>query len=201
MNDILRKKPSQCRSVNTVETLLDTTAQILVEEGSRKLTTNYLASRSGFSVGTIYQYFPDKVAIIVALIDRQREQIRQSINQLLINHENKTAEEKIRMIVRALHQAFVLHRLPEQKLVRALILAAAEHGLPAPSGYVAQAVIEVWNASHEESASLNPAEIFVLTHMLTEVMRQAALRATPLLGSDEFEAAMLRMTLGFLQRN
>ncbi|WLS81073.1 TetR/AcrR family transcriptional regulator (plasmid) [Erwinia pyri] len=200
MIDIRRKEASQERSRRTVETILSTTAQILSEEGSRKLTTNYLASRTGFSIGTIYQYFPDKVAIIMALLERQREENVHHIDALLSNKEDIGAEEKIRLIIRSLHHAFSMHRLPDQKLVRALIHAAAKHGLPSPSGYIAQAIINVWVTTDSRSNPLNPGETFVLTHMLIEVMRQAALRATPLLGSEEFEAAVLRMVMGFLEK-
>lgn len=181
-----------------MQTILKATAQILAEEGSQKLTTNYLASRTGLSIGTIYQYFPDKVAIILALSEKQREETSRQIDALLSAKEDLCTEDKIRLIVHTLHNAFSLHRLPEQKLVRALILAAAEHGLPSPSGHIARTIINVCMASDEGASLLNSSEMFVLTHMLTEIMRQAALRATPLLGSEEFEAAVLRMVMGFL---
>lgn len=200
MNDLLRKNPTQERSRRTIETILDVTAQILSEEGSKRLTTNYLAQRAGLSIGTVYQYFTDKTAIIMALVERQREETGCVIDALIRRNESLCTAEKVRLIVRALHHAFAMHRLPEQKLVRALIQATAEHGLPTPSGYIAQVIVDIWMTSEDRTLSLNSSEMFVLVHMLTEVMRQAALRATPLLGSEEFENAVLRMVMGFMEK-
>ncbi|WP_177176653.1 TetR/AcrR family transcriptional regulator [Faunimonas pinastri] len=183
-----------------METILEATAQILSEHGSERLTTNFLARKAGFSVGTIYQYFPNREAIVLALIARQREEVGRRIRSALENDQKRTAEEKIGQIVHVLHEAFNVHRMPHRRLVQALMRVAAAQGLPSPPHIAAQAIIEVWREAGEDAAQPpNESEAFVLSRSVIEVLRQATLESSPLLGTAEFEQAILRLVLGFLR--
>jgi AcrR family transcriptional regulator len=62
-----RKRPIQARAAGTVEALVEATLQVLVRDGYARLTTTRVAERAGVSVGTLYQYFPDKRALVTAL--------------------------------------------------------------------------------------------------------------------------------------
>ncbi len=64
-----RKQPKQERSQATVEAILTATAHILTEDGYDRLTTNRVADRAGVSIGSLYQYFPNKEALIFALAE------------------------------------------------------------------------------------------------------------------------------------
>ena len=198
--DITRKLPIQERARRTIETILEATAQILADEGSERLTTNHLARKAGFSIGTIYQYFPNREAIVLALIERQRAELARRIETMLDSQRDDTAEEKIRSVVQILHEAFNVHRMPEQRLIRGLMQMAVAHGLPTPPNTAAQAIVRVWMESEDGKRQLNESEAFVFTRSITEVLRQAALQASPLLGTKEFEDALLRLITGFLYR-
>ncbi len=65
-----RRRPIQRRSRLTVELILEAAAQIFEERGYARGTTNHIAERAGFSVGTLYQYFPNKDALLVALTEQ-----------------------------------------------------------------------------------------------------------------------------------
>ena len=65
-----RKAPQQSRSVATVEAIHDATIQILLKGGVERLTTVHVAHRAGVSVGTLYQYFPNKQALLYAVLER-----------------------------------------------------------------------------------------------------------------------------------
>ena len=65
-----RKLPQQDRSKFTVDAILTATAHILTEEGYDKASTNRIAERAGISIGSLYQYFPNKASLIAALRDR-----------------------------------------------------------------------------------------------------------------------------------
>lgn len=67
----LRKSPAQARAVATFEAIVDAAAHILGEGGATALTTNKIAERAGASIGSVYQYFPNKQAIVRALLERQ----------------------------------------------------------------------------------------------------------------------------------
>ena len=67
-----RKQPTQRRAVATCAAIVEAAARILERRNPDELTTNRIAERAGVSIGTLYQYFPDKHAILVALIRRER---------------------------------------------------------------------------------------------------------------------------------
>jgi len=67
----LRKSPRQKRAAATFEAIVEAAAHILREKGARGLTTNAIAARAGASIGSLYQYFPDKQAIVRALVERE----------------------------------------------------------------------------------------------------------------------------------
>jgi AcrR family transcriptional regulator len=62
-----RKQPVQTRSRATTDALLEATLQVLIRDGYTHLTTTRVAERAGVSVGTLYQYFPDKRSLVTAL--------------------------------------------------------------------------------------------------------------------------------------
>ena len=64
-----RKRPQQERSRITVEAVLEAAAQVLERDGYADLTTTAVAERAGVSIGTLYQYFPDKDAVIAGLVE------------------------------------------------------------------------------------------------------------------------------------
>src|SRR5689334_12938801 len=67
-----RKTASQARSRATVEALVEATARILVRDGFDQASTNRIAAAAGVSVGSLYQYFPSKEALVAAVIARHR---------------------------------------------------------------------------------------------------------------------------------
>ncbi len=71
----LGKMPLQERSRATVDALVEATARILVREGFEKASTNRIAEVAGVSVGSLYQYFPSKEALVAAVIDRHNREI------------------------------------------------------------------------------------------------------------------------------
>ncbi len=65
-----RKRPRQVRSAETVERILAAAARIFDERGYRATTTNHVATEAGVSIGSLYQYFPNKDALLVALAEQ-----------------------------------------------------------------------------------------------------------------------------------
>src|SRR5713226_9742284 len=65
-----RKSPVQARSAASVDAILEATIQVLLHVGKERLTTTRVALRAGVSVGTLYQYFPNKSALLQAALRR-----------------------------------------------------------------------------------------------------------------------------------
>lgn len=69
----LRRVPKQKRSIERFNHILDTAAQLFLEQGYDAVTTNHIAQAAGVAIGSVYQFFPDKEAILQALVDRFRQ--------------------------------------------------------------------------------------------------------------------------------
>lgn len=77
----MRSKGKQPRSRHTIRTILDGAAQLLIEAGYSRATTNKIAERSGFSVGTLYQYFESKEDIYQELMTQECDKIVAAVEQ------------------------------------------------------------------------------------------------------------------------
>ena len=89
-----RKTPVQKRSQATVDAILDASAQVLRKKGYAKTTTNAIAERAGVSIGSLYEYFPNKEAVFAALKEKlHRSQFDSVIEHLSI--DQTTPPEKI----------------------------------------------------------------------------------------------------------
>jgi AcrR family transcriptional regulator len=74
-----RKRPRQARARVTVDAIFEATIQLLLKDGPHRLTTTRVAERAGVSVGTMYQYFPNKQALVYALNERYLEALAGTI--------------------------------------------------------------------------------------------------------------------------
>src|SRR6516225_3163389 len=74
-----RKNAMQTRSKATVDAILEATARILVKDGYDHASTNRVAEAAGVSIGSLYQYFPSKEALVAALIERHIEEMSQLV--------------------------------------------------------------------------------------------------------------------------
>lgn len=100
-----RRTPQQARSRQTVETILQGVVKLLKRDGVDAITTNRIAEIAGVSVGSVYQYFPDKRAIFLALHDRHAEEMGRLIDAMVIAHADAPLEELLRALVRSLVEA------------------------------------------------------------------------------------------------
>jgi len=76
-----RRKPTQVRAQATVEAMLDAVVRLLKRGGASAITTNRIAETGGVSIGSVYQYFPDKRAIFVALHERHIREVDRVIQR------------------------------------------------------------------------------------------------------------------------
>src|SRR6188768_1896869 len=91
-----RKRPRQSRSVATVDTIIAATARVLVKQGFDGLTTNAVAEAAGVSIGSLYQYFPNKEALVAALVERHVE----DKNRAVISELSRVASLPLKEAVR-----------------------------------------------------------------------------------------------------
>jgi AcrR family transcriptional regulator len=114
-----RKQPKQARSAALVAAILDAAAQVLAKEGAQRFTTARVAERAGVSVGSLYQYFPNKAAILFRL---QSDEWRQT-NALLCGILEDVQRPPLERLRIAVH-AFVRSECDEAEMRGALDDAA-----------------------------------------------------------------------------
>jgi AcrR family transcriptional regulator len=77
----LRKRPTQARARSTFDAIVEAGARLLPQLGYEKLTTNAIAERAGASIGTLYEYFPGKDAIIAVAVERLVERVMDRLHK------------------------------------------------------------------------------------------------------------------------
>ncbi|MDQ0568819.1 AcrR family transcriptional regulator [Variovorax paradoxus] len=83
----------------TVENLIEATARILVKEGFDKASTNRIAEVAGVSIGSLYQYFPSKEALVAAVVERHQQQIMQTVRSELTRVSTQPLDVAMRKFV------------------------------------------------------------------------------------------------------
>src|SRR6516164_4953203 len=111
-----RKTASQQRSRLTVDALIEATARVLTKDGYDRASTNRIAAVAGVSIGSLYQYFPSKEALVAAVIDRHTEELSQVARAALLKVAARPIEVAVRELVTA---AIDAHRV-DPKLHRVL---------------------------------------------------------------------------------
>ncbi|EPF6153898.1 TetR/AcrR family transcriptional regulator [Acinetobacter baumannii] len=119
-----RKRPRQARSVATFEAILEAAARILESLGFAGFNTNAVAELAGVSIGSLYQYFPSKDALIVELIRRERAKLSNHIVEVIQQSDAADLKDKLKLII----QAAVQHQLSRPQLARTLEFATEPIG-------------------------------------------------------------------------
>jgi AcrR family transcriptional regulator len=96
-----RKSPVQARSTASVNAILEATIQVLLHVGKERLTTTRVASRAGVSVGTLYQYFPNKSALLKAVLKRHLAQVTDAVELVCMEQKGRTLEQMVTALINA----------------------------------------------------------------------------------------------------
>jgi AcrR family transcriptional regulator len=195
-----RKRPTQARARRTVDLILEAAAQILASRGEEELTTNHIAERAGFSIGTLYQYFQNRESILDALIERERENSERHIRAALAKIEPGGITETVREIVRILINSFARHRRVRKRFAISITQLAIARGDQGKLDQIAGVIVRAWRgAGVGADRELNDSEAYVLTLAVLGTLRAAVLENSPRLKTQGFEDALVRLILGFLK--
>jgi len=128
-----RRKPKQARSADLLEAILQAAVQVLAKEGVGRFTTTRVAERAGVSVGSVYQYFPNKASILFRL---QSDEWRQTMEMMrgILGDTQRPVLERLRMLT----HAFVRSECDEAQ-VRTALGDAAPFYRDAPEAQEARA--------------------------------------------------------------
>lgn len=117
-----RKSPRQQRAAVTVDAIFEATVQVLLTDGAPRLTTTRVADRAGVSVGTMYQYFPHKQALIYGLTERHLDHLTKRIEAVCAASCGQPVDAMVTSIIDTYWDA----KLERPGVTRALYLAPVE---------------------------------------------------------------------------
>ena len=159
----LRKEPSQRRSKELVDIIVKATTRVLLKEGYEGCTTNRVAEVAGVSIGSVYQYFPNKESLVVRVMERHQEKLFAVMSEHLASLKDATLEQAARTLVRAMLDAHQveprLHRVLREQVPRIGALKALHERYAAY-----EPMVTAWLEAHQ--AQLGPSEPAVATWML-----------------------------------
>lgn len=209
-----RRTPTQERAQRTVETIFSATAQIVEAEGAQALTTNKIAAKAGFSIGTLYQYFPSKEAIVRAMVEREQQHLQDTLDQLLTRAQQQLTDP--RQVLSDYIHILVMH----------LGTGRTDHLMGAVPRHLRSAMVRMaWEIDDYESSSklirafsqrlafyidhaahafpnlglrCPPARLFVIQHAVLGAIRSASLEKSALLGTPEFETELVHLVFAML---
>ena len=171
-----RKRPRQARSRATVDSVLAATARVLVKRGFDGLTTNLVAETAGVSVGSLYQYFPNKEALVGALIEKHVDDLTSLCLAELTRVAGLPVAEAIRSVVEVMIRAHAvnpeLHRVLTEQVPRVGRMAK----LREIEGLVHRMVAALLASRRAELAIDDPdMAAFVLVSAIEAITHRAAL--------------------------
>jgi AcrR family transcriptional regulator len=122
-----RKTPVQARSTVTVEAISEATIQVLLTHGADRLTTTRVAERAGVSVGTLYQYYPNKRSLLFAVFEDHLDKVSRAVEVACEDACHKHMSEMIKQVV----EAYVDVKMQRADISVALYKVAPDVGGPA----------------------------------------------------------------------
>lgn len=191
------------RSRATVDALVEATARILVKEGFDKASTNRIAEVAGVSVGSLYQYFPGKDALVAAVIDRHNQQIMQVVRRTVAEVAALPIKKAVRMLVAVAIEAHRidprLHRVIAEQIPRTGRLENME-----AFNREAYALLSAYLENHRDElrvVDLRMAAFVCVTSI--EALTHTAVLHSPEMLSDEQVRTLVnettRLVVGYLQ--
>ena len=191
-----RKAPRQKRSQNTMDVILQATGELICARGLDGFGTNQIADRAGVSIGSLYQYFPDKEAILACMIRDMRREMLHDFSKAL----DDTKDQSMLAAIDELVTAALRHHMKIPELTRHLERAEddlpLDHETRALKLAMAELVTNLLKKHSIESPENTAFDLIALAHGLTHAATQA--------GQSNFKnlhGRVMRAVVGYLENS
>jgi AcrR family transcriptional regulator len=198
-----RRRPKQARASFALDSILEAAARTLEVHGKSGLSTQRVADTAGFSIGALYQYFPNKEGLVEALARRELERLTELMTHALADPAPSGTGINVRRMTRAV-AAFIGDRPRLYGILR------AEWSDAAPDSPIGEGMRRYFqlisDALHNESPELGQRIAveearFVLFRAISGVLLATALERPEYFGTRGFEDEMVRLILGFISHD
>jgi AcrR family transcriptional regulator len=197
-----RKRPKQARSRITVEAILEATTHILIAEGYEKANTNRVAERAGISIGSLYQYFPNKEALMTALMEQHAAEMAELVEKKLDRLFDSPLEIAIPEIITAVVAAHAinprLHQVLSEEIPRSE-RSPQMHKADERITELLRAYLDRWrDRIHPQNIDLT---VFILSRTVDSLCHAAVIEYPNLVGDNQFEIEVSNLLLSYLIKN
>ena len=195
-----RRKPTQARARATMDMIFEATARIIERDGIAALNTNRIAERAGISIGSLYEYFPNKDAILIAMARQRLAEDERLVRQALTGPD---ADQNVSLARRAIHALVALHE-HRPKVRRAIMAVHLAHGFGSEHARPVQEIAELIVQRNtrllgdKTAAVLDHASLFVITRAVIGVIRAAFEERSLLPGTTSLEDELVRLVEAYL---
>jgi len=202
--DFKRRMPVQQRAADTIEVILQAAAQILQKEGRSALNTNHIAERAGISVGTLYQYFPNKQSILIEIARREIERDRAAVMKAIADASQDSSIDPARLGIRAL----IASQKKQSKVRRAAFEALMAEGIgqfASESSHAFQQITAQIAMSRDRLFLQNarkptPTMLFVISRAIAGAIRSTVIEESPILQTPEFEEELVHLVRSYFAK-
>jgi len=183
-----------------VAAILEGAAQVLEAGGLAAFTTNAVAERAGVSIGTLYQYFGDKNALIRTIATRELEAALGRVRQALRGEIDPAPEGRVRAMIRAIITAFRGRQRARKAVLMAILSQGGGNELLAPvAAFLAEHQADVGRTPQYGFAALDRQQLFVVSRALMGAIRAAVIEEQPFLRDQAFEDELVRLVMAYLR--
>ncbi len=197
---IPRKAPTQERAKATVDAIVKATARILVKDGYEATSTNQVAKAAGVSIGSLYQYFPSKEALVMAVMERHVDSMLGSFQARLLELMNEEVEKVAPALV---HELIEMHRV-NPKLHQVLVQQVPRIGkltkLEEMNRRVAQ-LVSAYLIAHRDEVDVASPELaaYVIVKAAEAIIHASVIERPELLGNGVLEREIVRLVLSYVR--
>ena len=202
-----RKLPQQERSRIAVAAILEATTRILTEEGYEKANTNRIAERAGVSIGSLYQYFPNKESLITALMVQHSDEIITLVESKLTDCYDEPVEIVIPEIVKAVIAAHAINPKLHQVLNEEIPQSERSQQMQKAEGKIVELLrsyLSRWANSPNERLSecVSPKNldmtVFILSRTVESLCHSAVIEHPNFVGDSRFVREISDLLLSYL---
>jgi AcrR family transcriptional regulator len=196
-----RKKPSQGRSRFTVEQILEGAAHVFARRGYAAATTNHIARKAGVSIGSLYQYFPNKEALLVALLEQHMHSASSILDELLseTHHGAVEIEPLVKKFLRRILDAHLRNPGLQHVLLfeapRTAEITEAQHRLEdSMAQAVEQTLARLPGVSEQHAAHA----AYLIVHVVENLAHEFVVHPPRDMDRDTFEQELTTMLCSYI---